>query len=51
MPGDTARLIHSGVHTSEFDGYTKGAKNEIFALKPAPIQTAQGYCGTSGQIT
>ena len=35
MPGDTARLIHSdGVHILiNLDGYTKGAKNEIFALK------------------
>ncbi len=51
MPGDTARLIHSdAVHILvNLDGYTKGAKNEIFALKPAPIQIcAQGYCGTSG---
>lgn len=31
------------------NGYTKGAKNEIFALKPAPIQVMWlGYPGTSG---
>jgi protein O-GlcNAc transferase len=51
MPGDTARLIHSdGVHILvNLNGYTKGARNEIFALKPAPIQISmQGYAGTSG---
>ncbi|OWR42776.1 UDP-N-acetylglucosamine--peptide N-acetylglucosaminyltransferase 110 kDa subunit-like [Danaus plexippus] len=31
------------------NGYTKGARNEIFALKPAPIQVLWlGYPGTSG---
>lgn len=31
------------------NGYTKGARNEIFALKPAPIQVMWlGYPGTSG---
>ncbi|XP_050360957.1 UDP-N-acetylglucosamine--peptide N-acetylglucosaminyltransferase 110 kDa subunit-like isoform X2 [Nymphalis io] len=31
------------------NGYTKGAKNDIFALKPAPIQVMWlGYPGTSG---
>ncbi|XP_049886201.1 UDP-N-acetylglucosamine--peptide N-acetylglucosaminyltransferase 110 kDa subunit-like [Pectinophora gossypiella] len=31
------------------NGYTKGARNEIFALKPAPIQIMWlGYPGTSG---
>ena len=31
------------------NGYTKGARNEIFALKPAPIQAMWlGYPGTSG---
>nr|XP_034839789.1 UDP-N-acetylglucosamine--peptide N-acetylglucosaminyltransferase 110 kDa subunit-like isoform X3 [Maniola hyperantus] len=31
------------------NGYTKGARNEIFAMKPAPIQVMWlGYPGTSG---
>lgn len=31
------------------NGYTKGAKNEIFALRPAPIQIGyMGFCGTLG---
>jgi protein O-GlcNAc transferase len=31
------------------NGYTKGARNEIFALRPAPIQAMWlGYPGTSG---
>ena len=31
------------------NGYTKGARNEIFALKPAPIQVMWlGYPGSSG---
>nr|XP_026500284.1 UDP-N-acetylglucosamine--peptide N-acetylglucosaminyltransferase 110 kDa subunit-like [Vanessa tameamea] len=31
------------------NGYTKGARNDIFALKPAPIQVMWlGYPGTSG---
>jgi predicted O-linked N-acetylglucosamine transferase (SPINDLY family) len=31
------------------NGYTKGARNEIFALQPAPIQAMWlGYPGTSG---
>lgn len=31
------------------NGYTKGARNEIFALKPAPVQVMWlGYPGTSG---
>lgn len=31
------------------NGYTKGARNEIFALRPAPIQVNyMGFCGTMG---
>lgn len=31
------------------NGYTKGARNEIFALRPAPIQVSyMGFCGTLG---
>jgi protein O-GlcNAc transferase len=31
------------------NGYTKGARNEIFALKPAPVQTSyMGFPATTG---
>uniref|UniRef100_T1JCD7 protein O-GlcNAc transferase n=1 Tax=Strigamia maritima TaxID=126957 RepID=T1JCD7_STRMM len=49
--GKAADRIHSdGVHILvNMNGYTKGARNEIFALKPAPIQVMWlGYPGTSG---
>lgn len=38
--GDAAQVIfNDGIHILiNLNGYTKGAKNEIFALKPAPIQ-------------
>ncbi|TMW57793.1 hypothetical protein Poli38472_014396 [Pythium oligandrum] len=49
--GDAAKLIHAdGIHILvNLNGYTKGARNEIFALKPAPIQVSyMGFCGTLG---
>ncbi|DAZ95244.1 TPA: hypothetical protein N0F65_002356 [Lagenidium giganteum] len=49
--GDAARMIHAdGIHILiNLNGYTKGARNEIFALKPAPIQVSyMGFCGTLG---
>ena len=38
--GEAARLIHNDKVDIliNLNGYTKGAKNEIFALQPAPIQ-------------
>jgi protein O-GlcNAc transferase len=48
---DAARLIHAdGVHILvNLNGYTKGARNEIFALRPAPLQCSyMGFCGTIG---
>lgn len=48
---DAAKIIHrDGIHILvNMNGYTKGARNEIFALKPAPIQVMWlGYPGTSG---
>merc|ERR1711988_824685 len=48
---DAARVIHAdGVHIlMNLNGYTKGARNEIFALRPAPIQVSyMGFCGTMG---
>lgn len=40
--GDAAREIHGdGVNILvNLDGYTKGAKSEIFALRPCPVQCA-----------
>lgn len=37
---EIAKLIHQdNIHVLiNLNGYTKGCKNEIFALKPAPIQ-------------
>jgi len=48
---DCARLIHSrGIHVLiNLNGYTKGARNELFALRPAPVQVSyMGFCGTMG---
>uniref|UniRef100_A0A8C5AY44 UDP-N-acetylglucosamine--peptide N-acetylglucosaminyltransferase 110 kDa subunit n=1 Tax=Gadus morhua TaxID=8049 RepID=A0A8C5AY44_GADMO len=49
--GKAADRIHQdGIHILvNMNGYTKGARNELFALRPAPIQTMWlGYPGTSG---
>lgn len=49
---DVARHIHDTdrVHVLvNLNGYTKGAKNEVFALRPAPIQMSfLGFCGSMG---
>ncbi|CAH0746277.1 unnamed protein product [Diatraea saccharalis] len=48
---EAAEIIsRDGIHILvNMNGYTKGARNEIFALKPAPIQVMWlGYPGTSG---
>ncbi|KAL8562192.1 hypothetical protein ACOMHN_005177 [Nucella lapillus] len=44
------RINKDGIHILlNMNGYTKGARNEIFALKPAPVQAMWlGYPGTSG---
>lgn len=44
------RINNDGIHVLvNMNGYTKGARNEIFALRPAPIQVMWlGYPGTSG---
>jgi len=44
------RIYQDGVHVLlNMNGYTKGARNEIFALRPAPITAMWlGYPGTSG---
>lgn len=49
--GEAAQLIHSDkVHILiNLNGYTRGGRNEIFALRPAPIQISYlGFCGTMG---
>ncbi len=40
--GDAAQLIYNDeIHVLiNLNGYTKGARNEIFALQPAPIQVS-----------
>lgn len=48
---DAANLINEDkIHILvNMNGFTKGARNEIFALRPAPIQVLWlGYPGTSG---
>lgn len=44
------RIMSDGIDILlNMNGYTKGARNEIFALRPAPIQAMWlGYPGTSG---
>ncbi|XP_067948699.1 UDP-N-acetylglucosamine--peptide N-acetylglucosaminyltransferase 110 kDa subunit-like isoform X2 [Watersipora subatra] len=44
------RINADGIHILvNLNGYTKGARNELFALRPAPIQVMWlGYPGTSG---
>nr|XP_046152019.1 UDP-N-acetylglucosamine--peptide N-acetylglucosaminyltransferase 110 kDa subunit isoform X2 [Oncorhynchus gorbuscha] len=44
------RIHQDGLHILvNMNGYTKGARNELFALRPAPIQCMWlGYPGTSG---
>lgn len=35
------RINQDGIHILvNMNGYTKGARNEIFALRPAPIQVS-----------
>lgn len=51
LHADAARVIHADhIHILvNLNGYTKGARNEIFALHPAPIQVSyMGFCGTMG---
>lgn len=44
------RINQDGIHLLvNMNGYTKGARNEIFALRPAPVQIMWlGYPGSSG---
>jgi protein O-GlcNAc transferase len=48
---DLAKLINSlQIHVLfNLNGYTKGARNEIFVLQPSPVQVSyMGFCGTMG---
>ncbi len=48
---ECADMIHAHkIHVLvNLNGYTKGARSEVFALRPAPVQTMWlGYPGTSG---
>jgi len=50
--GDIARKLSAdGIHVGvNLNGYTKGARNEIFALWPAPVQTSyMGFPATTGK--
>ena len=50
----TDRLVHQivrdGIHILvNLNGYTRGARNEVFAARPAPIQMSfMGFAGTLG---
>ena len=49
--GQTARqMARDGIHIAiNLNGYTKGARNEIFAMKPAPVQVSfMGFPATMG---
>ena len=43
--GKAADRIHQdGIHILvNMNGYTKGARNELFALRPAPVQVRFAY--------
>ena len=44
------RIVHDGIHILvNLNGYTRGARNEVFAARPAPIQMSfMGFAGTLG---
>ncbi|KAI8089349.1 glycosyl transferase family 41-domain-containing protein [Halteromyces radiatus] len=44
------RIVNDGIHVLvNLNGYTKGARNEIFAARPAPVQCSfMGFAGTLG---
>ena len=44
------QIVRDGIHILvNLNGYTRGAKNEIFAARPAPIQMSfMGFAGTLG---
>ena len=44
------RIVDDGIHILiNLNGYTRGARNEVFAARPAPIQMSfMGFAGTLG---
>ena len=44
------RIVSDGIHILiNLNGYTRGARNEVFAARPAPIQMSfMGFAGTLG---
>jgi protein O-GlcNAc transferase len=51
IPQTINKIIEDGIHILvNLNGYTKGARNEIFAARPCPIQIQQlmGFAGTLG---
>lgn len=44
------QIVDDGIHVLvNLNGYTRGARNEVFAARPAPIQMAfMGFAGTLG---
>ncbi|KAJ1659864.1 hypothetical protein IWQ61_001115 [Dispira simplex] len=44
------RILQDGIHILiNLNGYTKGARNEIFAARPTPVQVSyMGFAGTLG---
>jgi len=51
VPDIARRISADAVHVAvNLNGYTKGARNEIFALRPAPVQTSyMGFPATTGE--
>jgi len=46
---DYFQLPLSSIVVVNLDGYTKGARNEIFAARPCPLQVSlMGFAGTLG---
>ncbi|KAG0292102.1 hypothetical protein BGZ98_002727 [Dissophora globulifera] len=44
------RIVADGIHVLvNLNGYTKGARNEVFAARPSPVQVSfMGFAGTLG---
>jgi tetratricopeptide (TPR) repeat protein len=44
------QIVNDGIHILvNLNGYTRGARNEVFAARPAPVQMAfMGFAGTLG---
>lgn len=46
----TTQIVSDGIHVLiNLNGYTRGARNEVFAARPAPVQMSfMGFAGTLG---